>query len=182
MNALQRKRLAKKVYAIYGIILKTLFAYIAVIGIFGFALFIAEESAQVIMWSNFSASDTRRYDLMQKNCDAIKRINKTAKRINNYTMWLNPFQMWGYQAFHNATDLYVASLEAEILANEPNLLIGRQVSVLFHYKSTKKLQSGKLRLTSGKLSVELNRKPETNPVQLSGVLELIDESLVVVTN
>ena len=150
--------------------LKCFYFYLAFVGIFGFSLFIAEESIQCIQWGSFAAQDARRYDLVRDNCEMIKHINSKLKWVNNTFMWINPFQYWSYGAFGDATDTYVASLESLVLANDPEVYLNEYVTITFKYNSFKKAKNGLWIASNGKVKVVLSQEPTTKSLKLSGVL------------
>jgi len=172
MNALDKIRLAKKLSDYYGLFLKTLFAYLAFVGIFGFSLFIMEEASQVIMWANFSATDQHRFDLVKKNCEAIKRINQYGRTLNKYAGWLNPFQMMAYDAFHDGTDLYADTLLQQALAGDPSLFIGEKISVQINWISYEKQISGKVRLSARTFSCDVEDIPKSKTIAVTGVISV----------
>lgn len=150
--------------------LKCFYFYLAFVGIFGFSLFIAEESIQCIQWGTFAAQDAKRYDLVRDNCDMIKKINTRLKWVNSYFMWINPFQYWSYGAFGDATDTYVASLESLVLAHEPEVYLNEYMTITFKYNSFKKAKNGLWIASNGKVSVILDAEPTSKSIKISGKL------------
>ena len=161
---------------IYAGFLKSLLAYIAFIGIFGFSLFICEEGSQVIMWSNFSALDANRYDLVKINYEAIEKTNETFDLINKYFMWCNPFQQWGYEAYSVAMTNYTNTMKAMCIARAPSLYIGDKVTIRFKYTRAITLESGKFKLINSRLSVITTQMPAKNPAQYTGIMTAGDNN------
>lgn len=151
--------------------LKVFYFYLAFVGIFGFALFISEEACQVIMWGSFAAQNANRYDLLKSNCKAIDKISQTSRWINNKFMWINPFQYWSYGAFLDGNQLYVNSIQALIMANEPGLYIGEIVNISFKYETYTAAQNGLSVVQNDRIKIILNAEPKTNPVHVTGVVE-----------
>jgi len=114
-------------------ILQAMLAYLTIIGVISFSLFIGQEACQMTSFGNFSASDTRRSDLMKQNLSTMSSILNGMVWINKPLIVLNPFQFWAYESYIKATRNYITTLEAEIFANEPILFIGEQVSTTFTY-------------------------------------------------
>jgi len=160
----------KTIATIYSNFLKFLLAYIAFIGIFGFSLFICEEGSQVIMWSNFSALDANRYDLVKINYEAIEKTNETFDLINKYFMWCNPFQQWGYEAYSVAMTNYTNTMKAICIARAPSLYIGDKVTIRFKYTRAQTLPTSKYKLINSRLSVISKTMPTENPAQYTGIM------------
>lgn len=150
--------------------LKCFYFYLAFVGIFGFSCFIMEESIQCIQWGSFAAQDAKRYDLVRDNCDMIVKINSKLDTINTYFMWINPFQYWSYGAFVDATNTYVASLQSLVLANDPEVYLGRTMAVTFKYNNFKKAKNGLWVAVNNKIRVVLSEEPTTKTVLISGLL------------
>ena len=129
-----------------------------------------EESIQSIQFANFSCSDTRRFDLMKLNIERIEKINKHIRIINKYLMWMQPIQKWAYADYADATDQYVASMQAEILASDPGLYVGEKIAIWFYWKSIQTAETGIL-LKAGKIHINLPAQPQKNPVWIEGILE-----------
>lgn len=145
LNFEAAKRLGSEAYSAVKILLvrfdkalKFIALYLAVAGVFGFSCFMMEESIQLLSFANFSASDTRQYQLLKENLDAMERINSSLKWMNKYCLWIVPPQWLGYRHYASSTDLYIQTLRAEVLANEPACFLGEQVSVHFRHNGYEK--------------------------------------------
>ena len=163
------------------LVLKLLYAYLAIIGLFGFSCFIFEEATQQIVFSCFSAKDANRYDLLKKNCELLEDINSHLDTVNTMFMWMQPLQMWAYGDFVKSTDQYIMVTRAMCLARDPDLFINEQINTWFKYKTAQLLPSGKWLLKSGKIVVLTNKKPEKNPVLVSGILVPYNNRLLQIT-
>jgi hypothetical protein len=141
------------------LILKLFYIYLAFVGIFAFALFIAQEATQVVIWSNFNGLSEKRYNLVKENLEYLEDINKTGRFINKYFMWINPVQRWGYNAFHRGTEHYVKTIAASVLANEPSLYMGQYMTFEFRHSQYSQIEGGQYLATFGKVSVILSDMP-----------------------
>jgi len=152
--------------------LSVFYLYLAVIGLFGFALFICEEAIQSIQFANFSCKDSGRYDMMKKNLESIDSINKTIKILNRYLMWMNPIQQWAYADYALATDRYLETMHTLVMARDPGLYLGEEITIPFYYKS-KREYADRVRLSYGLLSVDVPMEIEIPPnsIDVTGVVE-----------
>ena len=158
----------KKAKSVLDDFLKWFYLYLGIIGLVSFSLFIMEEAIQSCQFANFSCSDTYRYDLIKKNIERISKINKHLKVLTVTLMWMQPFQWWAYQDYGDATDNYVASLQAEVLANDPGLYVGQEIDIDFYWKSVIKRE--KYILSAGKLVYRTETMPESNSVRIKGIV------------
>jgi hypothetical protein len=152
-------------------VLRAFYVYLAFVGIFAFSLFIAQEATQIVIWANFNGLSERRYHLVKDNLDFLEDINDTGKFINTYFMWINPVQRWSYNAFHRGTDQYIATIQAAVLAHEPELYIGRELDFQFKYQSSHRLDTGDWELRNRDMSVRVPGRPEGNYVTVRGTLQ-----------
>ena len=152
--------------------MKIFFLYLSIIGLFGFSIFILEESAQTVTFSNFVNKDTGRYDLIKKNNDKINKIIDHMVLINTYFMWMQPFQCISYADYIIATRAYVEAQEALVLAHDPGLYEGESVSLDFYYKTATQDRSRPniWSLQSGKLVVFVDTLPSKKTIQISGIV------------
>jgi len=151
--------------------LKIIALYLAFAGVFGFTIFIMEEGIQLLSFANFSASDTRSYYLMKENLELMRSINGTLKTVNKYFLWLVPPQQVGYDKYAQATDQYIKTLEAEIMANEPGLYINQYVSIRFKYDSYTAAKNGLYVATNKRVKVILKQPPASGIIQVSGIVQ-----------
>lgn len=149
-------------------ILNTILAYLTLVGVISFSLFIGQEACQMTSFGNFSASDTRRYDLMKQNLSTMSNILSGMVWINKPLVILNPFQYWAYESYIKATRNYIETLEAEIFANEPGLFSGEQVSSLFTYQSYQPAKNGLYVAINKRVKVILSEPPESRSIQVAG--------------
>jgi len=134
-ESLQSKFMAWRIIDRTKVFLQCFYFYLAFIGIFGFSLFIIEETQQINMWAIFAASDANRTDLILKNCQVIDEMNKGSKWINKWFMWINPFQQYSYAALNKGVDVYLETQRSYVLAKSPELYIGQIIELDFKYQS-----------------------------------------------
>ncbi len=159
----------KRVVQYFNNFLKIFYFYLAAVSLITFSLFICEEAIQGLMFANFSCSDTYRYDLIKKNIEKMKEINHHLKKMNIILQFLQPFQWWAYKDFGEATDRYIESLQAEVLANDPGLYINRIVTIQFYWRKCTE-ENGKFLLRNGKMSVWVKEKPIEKTIIVTGVM------------
>ena len=150
--------------------LKVFFFYMAFAGIFSFNAFLMQESAQLLSFANFSASDTQQYGLMKENIEYMGEINKTIRFFTKYFLWMLPPNKTAYMHYGNGLELYIATLKAEILAKDPSLFIGEHITMVFRYTNFKKAKNGLWIASNGKVKVILISEPESKSIEISGIL------------
>jgi hypothetical protein len=170
-SGLQEKLLTWNVFNKTKILLQCFYFYLAFIGIFGFALFIAEETQQINMWAIFAASDSNRTDLILKNCQVIDEINQGSKFINKWFMWINPFQKWSYSALNDGVDVYLETQRAYVLSKSPELYIGKNIELDFRYKSYKPGKNNLFILKNKKVKIITSKLPEGPVTHINGIVQ-----------
>ncbi len=160
-----------KLYALrFSTLLKWTAVYLACAGTFSFSAFILEEGIQLLSFAQFSASDTRQFHLMKANLDLMEEINGKLKFINTYFMWMVPPQRMGYGYYTRATDNYIATLKAEVMANDPSVYVGERVSLLFAPKQVAAGQNGFWIASNNNMKVLLAENPGMGAIQVAGLL------------
>jgi hypothetical protein len=104
---------------------------ITVQGMITFSLFIFEESLQVIMFGTWPAKNAKQWDIVLEGSDMMASTNIGMKVINYTIGWFQPLAFFSYRAYGKSTDYYIKSLRAEVFANAPELLVGREVEITF---------------------------------------------------
>lgn len=154
-------------------VLKGFYFYIALIGMFGFACFIMEESIQMLTFSMFSIKDSQRWDIGLKNIERMEGINQHLEVVNRVFMWLQPVQMYAYNDFIEATKGYIESQRGLILAQAPELFVGQTMSLDFYYSEVRR-SFDFYELRAGKIRVLVEDEPKGNPVHVEGVLKRLN--------
>jgi len=156
--------------------LKIALLYLSVVGLISGTCFIIEESIQTSIFANFSATDTNRYDLVLKNLNQIERVNYRLRVINWALLVIQPIAWFGYDSFSDSTDLYIDTLEAEILAHEPRLLEGREVDIRFRYTSLVSASKELVWCKGAKLKVLLKKSdvPSNRIIEQTSVLKFTE--------
>jgi len=152
-------------------VLNGVLAYLTIIGVISFSLFLFEESAQMLSFANFSASDTKRYDLMKTNLNIMSDIMDTAESMNRLLYILNPFQHKAYKAYVLATRAYISTLEGEILANAPELYINEKISMAFKPDSYSAAQNNLFIAENRSIKVILRQAPASKTIQVTGMAQ-----------
>ena len=150
--------------------LKAFYLYLSIIGLVSFSLFIMEEAIQSIQFANFSCGDTRRYDLMRSNIEQIAEINSHMRTLNKILRLIQPIQWWAYRDYSDNIDLYVQSMQAEILANQPEVYVDTYVDIWFYWKTIESQPNGSFLLKHRDIIVPIDKIPQEKPTRVSGFL------------
>lgn len=73
-------------------------AYLVILGIVTFPLFINEEAVQVAQGGTWAAKAAKDWETMKQGCDLVDATANTLSTANTYVGWLNP---WGYAAYEH---------------------------------------------------------------------------------
>jgi len=160
--------------------LKFFYLYLSIVGLFSFSCFICEEALQALMFANFSCSDSNRYDLTKKNIERMSKINNHLLYTNKLLLILQPIQYLAYSDYIEATNSYISSIKAEVLANDPSLYLGEHLDIHFYYKHITKKTDHYL-LSNGKISIKVSTLPEQTSIRVSGRLRK-DKSRYILTS
>jgi hypothetical protein len=131
--------------------LRYFFAYITIVGIVTFSLFLHEEAIQTAIWGTWPAQDAKQWHLVKKGLTLVNSINTSMKIINYCFGWIQPLALIAYYQYAKATDYYIESLNAKIFANAPELYIGEKVKLEF---IPREIRNGELAI-NGRLGVYL---------------------------
>jgi hypothetical protein len=156
---------------VFKTVLVAIGTYLSIVGLVTFSLFILEESLQTIMFSTWAAKDARRWDLVMEACDKSRAINAAMKSINRYAGWIQPLSWFAYASYGEATESYLAALEAEILAHDPKLFAGRHIDFPMRVSRKSKLPDGSVKLEGGRITVYVDDFPEAGDFRVSGTAE-----------
>ncbi len=150
--------------------LKAILTYIALSGIFGFSCFLMQEGSQMLSFANFSASDTHQYQLMKQNIEYMEEINKSIRFLNKYFLWLIPPQQKSYEHYANSLELYIQTLEMEVMANAPILYTGQEITIDFMYKSYTPGKNNLFVLKNQKVKVIVDQIPTNYVINVTGTV------------
>jgi len=152
------------------IILTIVFAYISVVGLVTFALFIHEEAIQTTMFGTWPAKDINRWDIVLEGTALMGKINHSAKIINYSIGWIQPLAFFSYRAYSKSTDFYIKATEAEAFAHSPQYFIGKQVKFKFYPKNITRNQDGKWIATNNRLAIISDEQIKFNTIDVEGEL------------
>lgn len=162
----------------FGLILKILFAYIALCGLILFPAFISEEAIQVAIWGTWPAQDAKNWALVLNGCDLIKNINRSLKIINYSAGWIQPLAFISYRAFSKATDYYITGLEHKVLAHAPEEFAGRKIEFVFVPRKIIQDKDG-IKLVHGNIQILVDKYPEGGKVKIRGTV-MMEKGQVVI--
>lgn len=172
-NLFSSATLKMKLYLLrFSTFLKWAAVYLAVAGTFSFSCFLMEESIQLLSFAQFSASDTKQYHLMKRNLDLMEEVNSNLKFINKWFVWMVPPQRLGYGFYTQATDHYIDTLKAEVMANDPSVYAGEQVSLYFTARKVVTAQNGRWVASSPRVKVIFDKAPGKGAMRVEGKLRL----------
>ena len=134
-------------------ILKIFAVYLSVCGIFGFSMFIMEESQQVVMFSTWQSIDCNDWPTVKASIVMMEGFNKTLNFINYSGGWLNPLCFLSYRAYYKATAQYIHALRSKALAHAPELFVGEKVTLTIVPRSATPVEGGFWELRAGKLLI-----------------------------
>lgn len=156
--------------------------YVALVGFVTFPLFILEESIQMATWGTWAAKEAKDYNLQLQGVIVIERLNTVMQTINNSLGWVQPLSMLGYDGYAQATDVYIKSMKAKILAHEPEVFLDRELEFKFAPKEIKIMPDGRYLLINGKISVIMESVPETATIHVKGVMRNKNGSMTIIAN
>ena len=162
-------------------VLTILFAYVTLVGLVTFSLFIHEESIQMLMFGTWPAKNAKQWSLVKTGTDLMEKTNNQARWINYIVGWVQPLAFFSYKSFNMSTDFYIKGLRAECFAMAPELFIGEDVEFEFHPKQSTRRKDGKYIIQSGKLFIITEQAPSLSKMYVKGTLNLIDNKLTVIT-
>jgi len=157
-------------------------AYIAIVGLITYSLFILEESIQMITFGTWPAQDAKNWRLVLQGCDAIEATNRTLKIINYSVGWVQPLAFISYRSYAKATDYYVKALKNKVFAHEPEALIGREIETILSLRSARveeTLGGWVYHLRGGNLCLFLKEKPTDVILQVTGIVEKKDDAVFI---
>lgn len=162
--------------------LSVLAIYLSLAGLITFSLFILEESIQTAMFGTWPAQDAKDWELVQFGSERMREANTCLKTINYCFGWIQPLAFVSYRSFGKSVDLYIASLEARIFANAPELFHARTFSFAFTPQSVAPCPEGWL-YTSGRVTViSAKRHPQGISCRISGEISLDESSARIIVS
>ena len=156
-----------------GLILRLLFAYIAICGLAMFPAFIFQEAIQVAIWGTWPAKKANNWGLVLTGCDLIKNINRGLKIINYSAGWVQPLAFFSYRSFSKATDYYIMGLEHQILAHAPEEFVGRTIE--FEFVPLKIIQDKDgIKLMHNRIQIVVDKMPVDGRIVVKGRVEMVE--------
>ena len=156
--------------------------YIALYGIFGFGLFIIEESIQSLQFGGWQLEKTGSYQEIITNSDLMEGMNKTMRLVNNIGGWMNPIGFVAYRQYATATDRYVLALRTTVFAHRPELLAGRSITTNLRPTSVQS-RDGRYLVNVGKIRMWANKKIKPGEdIQVTGHVKVDGHGLVWLEN
>ena len=145
-------------------------AYLSIVGMITFSMFILEESIQMCVFGGWPAKNAKQWNLVLIGTDTMRSFNRTIKIINYSVGWLQPLAFFSYRAYAKATDYYIQGLESEVFAHRPDLFVGREVDFSFTPKRIETLDDGRFLLTNSKIGLIFDQRPKLGTQRFNGVV------------
>ncbi|MHC1728556.1 MAG: hypothetical protein AB9866_21570 [Syntrophobacteraceae bacterium] len=149
------------------VILGAVIAFMAVLGIFTFPLFILEEATQVTIWGTWQAEKSQLH-ILKEGIRIVEKLNGTSKGINHAGGWLHPLSFLSYRGYSESIDFWCMASKTKILALDPKLMDGEHITFLFRPESITVSQEG-ARLINGHIIVLQDVAPTDIVVSISGI-------------
>ena len=131
--------------------------YLSIAGLVTFSLFMLEESYQTVMFGTWPAQDAQRWDIVLDGTDLMEKMLQTMKVVNYSCGWIQPLAFISYRAYEQIGRYYIKSLRAKVLAHEPELMVGKEIEIVFHIKQIKKY-GDKFLLSNGRLVIVSDKR------------------------
>lgn len=150
--------------------LKWIATYLTIYGIFGFSLFIEEESIQSLQFGGWQLEKVGDYQGILINSDIMTGFNKAMTITNIAGGWLNPIGYIAYRHYSVATERYIYALRRTVMANDPELMVGRVFDFSFKYNTYQQIEGGRYELRRGHVTVIIDNEPTDNPHSVHGLI------------
>jgi hypothetical protein len=121
------------------------------VGFVTFPLFILEESAQMATFGTWAAKSTGNPELLLQGAEIIDSCNRMTRIINRSLGWIQPLSFYSYEHWYTASQFYSDTLKAQVLVQNPDLFVGKQVDIEFSPKQIEIQDDGRQILTNGKM-------------------------------
>ena len=156
------------------------FAVITIFGLVTFPQFLLEEAFQCCQFAEFAALSAKDWPLVLEGVDTMAKINKLSKTVNRTAGWINPLSYLSYRSYTKASDYYIKTITARVLANEPSLFIGRRVKFTFKPQQTESLSDGNFAHVNRNLKVITSNRPgEDGYISAVGTLNRVGNKLTI---
>jgi hypothetical protein len=165
LQTVKRSRISKAIK----ITLATVAAYISIIGLVTFSLFIMEESLQTIMFGTWAAQEAKDWKLVLEGCDKMRQIKSLITTTNRAMGWVQPLSYLAYRSYAESTDYYTRSLEMKVFSYSPESFEGREVQFHFIPKRAVKTSNDQYMLLAGRTFIRSD-KPDLKPRVVKGYL------------
>lgn len=151
---------------------------LSILGVVTFTMFILEEAIQMATFGTWPAKNVRDYSMVLRGCDTIRAINSTLKTINTWLGWMQPLAFVSYRKFAEATDYYADALEAEILANAPEVLEGRIITFTFKPETIRRTEEH-ITIAGGKIHIKAPHIPPGSEFRIKGKVEVVGTQVMI---
>lgn len=151
-------------------VLKGLIAYMALVGLVTFPLFIMEESHQCLTFGTWPAQDAKRWDIVLTGVELMEHNTELLGTVNKYFGWVQPLALISYNSYKKSAEFYTEALRAKVFAHSPELFVGQPVEFRFKPNSISTLEDGSYAASNGNIRVLYGSPPGMVMQDVKGVL------------
>jgi len=153
--------------------------YLAIYGLFGFGLFIIEESIQNLQFGGWQFEKTGSHAEILLNSDLMEGMNTTMMTVNNIGGWMNPIGYIAYRNYHLATTRYILALRTTVFANAPELMDGRPMTIDLRYGFVEPAPHGGFYARSAQVRIHVDTFPDDPVVHKAGIVRYDKKNAIV---
>ena len=153
--------------------------YITISGLSTFSLFICEEAFQTVMFATWASQDAQDWPTVKTGIDLMESMHSTLTIMNNCFGWIQPLAFISYRAYAQSEAYYIRALTSKVLANAPQLFVGERISFTFIPKSVTRRPDGTASARHGRIYITVPKATPGVPMDISGVLRLGENGLLV---
>ena len=154
----------------FNLILKIFAVYAGLVGFVTFPLFILEESAQMATFGTWAAKNTGNPEHLLRGVEVIDLCNRMTIIINRTAGWIQPLSFYSYEYWVQGSQYYADSLRASILAQNPEVFLGKEVEFEFSPKAIEILPDGRHLLSNGQIGVIVSNEIGLGKLKVRGVV------------
>jgi len=100
-------------------------------------------------FGTWAAKSTGNPELLIQGAEIIDSCNRMTKIINSFLGWIQPLSFYSYEHWHKASQFYSDTLKAQVLAQNPELFVGKKVEFDFMPRSIEIMADGRSILVNG---------------------------------
>jgi hypothetical protein len=134
------------------------------------------------MFGTWPAKDAHQWDLVLTGANLMSKINRTEKIICYSVGWVQPLAFFSYRSHTKAVDYYIETLKREVLAYQPELLVGEKIEFYFKPRQIKTLENGMRVAVSGRIMIEVDQKTGLDNMKVVGYVTKKDNLIIILNS